>query len=263
MKTIKRVINLDNAIQDILDIKKSEIDNLNLDNKFKKWDKWFKEYQYNIHEVKEYLKDIYKWVCCFCESEFEFASYPQIEHFYPKLDDCYPEHICNIKNLHYSCQICNNKKWITSPWNKKAKKGKKAEFYSPNYILDESSKKFIYPDYHDIEYKFKYKFGKDNFIIISENNNDNYAKSTIKLFWLDWSKNRKSLLTKMIKIFDDALKISEELNRIVFEKNNKSNMVYFLQKLSDMMDESAPYSSMIKYFFWNIYIKFYKIYEKS
>lgn len=272
MKTINRNLVFDETIQETLnnennpEIIKTNIKNYkyNKSNKYKKWDKWFKKIikvEYSLPEVKEYLRNTYKWVCCFCESKFEFASYPHIEHFYPKNFESYPEYITNIKNLHYSCWICNNKKWEFLPsLNEKWK-----NIYSPNYILNKNSNIFQLADYHPIEYNFKYDFDlTDNFYkIFSINNKEECAKNTIELLWLDGTKDRKALLTKMINVFDDALKISEELKRIVFEKNNKSNMVYFLQKLTDMMEDNSEYSTMIKYSFWEIYIKFYEIYEKE
>jgi hypothetical protein len=182
----------------------------------------------------------------------------QIEHFYPKNDNCYPEYICNIKNLHYSCQICNNKKLTTSPWkrfnkSKKYKNWDKLKFYSPNYILDETTNIFNKALYHPLENQFTYNY----FRIKSK---DKVAKNTIKLFWLDWTKERKSLITKRIEVFDRALGLSEEIRKSL-NNNSFTSIGYFFNELSNMMNDNSSYSTMIKKQFWEIYINLYEAYE--
>ncbi|MBN1067556.1 TIGR02646 family protein [Clostridium botulinum] len=51
------------------------------------------------------LEEMYKGCCCYCESKIKSTSYPEIEHFKPKIK--YPKLCFNYKNLHYSCKRCN------------------------------------------------------------------------------------------------------------------------------------------------------------
>lgn len=210
--------------------------------------------KYKIDEVKKYLELVYNDICCYCESSFSFSAYPGVEHFYPKNETKYPEYELTIENLHYSCPICNNKKSTNTFW----KKWKWKPFFSPNYILDNKEIKFIEPSYK-VEDSFDYIL----YNIIPKWKNEAIAKNTIELFWLDWSKNRKSLITKRISTFDRALKLSEQIAIILHKKNSEYNdmLNYLFEELSNMMENNSPYSTMIKNQFWDIYIKLYEKFQ--
>ena len=226
-------------------------------NKFyeKKLNELLKEKKdYKTPEVKEYLEKVYNKICCYCESDFSFSAYPEIEHFYPKNNSKSPKYSkykCTIENLHYSCPVCNNKKSINTFWKELEWK----PFFSPNYILNDKENKFIEPKYN-VEDSFKY----DLYNISPVWENKVIAENTINLFWLDWSKNRKSLITKRISVFDKALKISEQIDTILERKRieNCDTLNYLFEELSDMMNDNSPYSTMIKKQFWEIYIKLYE-----
>ncbi|EJO5347323.1 TIGR02646 family protein [Clostridium botulinum] len=51
------------------------------------------------------LEEMYDGCCCYCESKLKSTSYPEIEHFKPKIK--YPELCFDYNNLHYSCKRCN------------------------------------------------------------------------------------------------------------------------------------------------------------
>lgn len=57
--------------------------------------------------LKKELHAIYGGCCCYCEREERFGS-AHIEHLLPKA--AFPEKTFNYYNLHYSCNVCNQKK---------------------------------------------------------------------------------------------------------------------------------------------------------
>jgi len=221
--------------------------NSNLHNEIQKYLTNNKKYNYPI--VQKFLRDIYNWVCCYCESRFDFSAYSEIEHFYPKSVKEYKIYERNISNLHYSCPRCNRLKWDDSPW----KYWKKiVKIYSPNFVL--SGTDFIFP-----EFKVEDNFYYDNYEIKFKNN---IAEWTIELFDLNWEDKRIFLKEERIRVYDKALQLSEEINKLIDIKNIKlkGTIKYLLQELSNMMKENTPYSTMIKEQFWEIYIKLYEKY---
>lgn len=63
---------------------------------------------YNCNSAKRYIGNKYGQTCAYCECKPEVGSYFQIEHFYEKSE--YPQFRRDLRNLHYSCQRCNNLK---------------------------------------------------------------------------------------------------------------------------------------------------------
>ena len=69
--------------------------------------------RYKKPDVLDNLKRMYgdddgTCLCCYCESEIEAVSFPQIEHRKPK--SIYPESTFDWYNLHLVCEKCNNAK---------------------------------------------------------------------------------------------------------------------------------------------------------
>jgi len=61
--------------------------------------------KYKQADVKDTLKEMYKGLCCYCESPIGIQTYEQIEHLRPKSifhDKCF-----QWENLHLSCEVCN------------------------------------------------------------------------------------------------------------------------------------------------------------
>jgi uncharacterized protein (TIGR02646 family) len=64
--------------------------------------------KYKKDDVREALEEMYKGLCCYCESEVGVADFGHIEHRKPKKK--YPDDTYNWDNLHLSCTRCNGKK---------------------------------------------------------------------------------------------------------------------------------------------------------
>lgn len=61
--------------------------------------------RYKQSDIKDSLKDMYKGLCCYCESPIGVQTYEHIEHLKPKSifnDKCF-----DWNNLHLSCEVCN------------------------------------------------------------------------------------------------------------------------------------------------------------
>lgn len=79
--------------------------------------KSFKREIYAADEVRDYLWQLQKYKCCFCERKFE-CKYSTIEHFRPRTKAeraagsswGYWWLAYELKNLYFCCQICNNLK---------------------------------------------------------------------------------------------------------------------------------------------------------
>lgn len=253
------------------------------------------ENNYNFEIIKKYLRTIYSWICCYCESRFEQWVSMNIEHFYPKKykninwEETYSQYSNKLINLHYSCPKCNQLKNDRCPdWNlvykensdkKNSDKNKQKnnfilkyppkndgfKIFSPNYIINNISKyndcDFYLPDYK-VEDNFWYiTFNIFPILNLTDDKKDR-AKWTIKMFDLNWIKDwgRFFLREERIRVFNQALKLSEDLNKLINLKKKKlnNNITYLFQELSNMMDDSAPYSTMIKKQFWEIYVKLYE-----
>ena len=83
------------------------------------------EEQVLFNKVKDIIRDLYNGCCAYCDCAFEEGAYYQLDHFYPKSKAKYKKYRKCIKNLHYSCQRCNNLKGAKDPHN----------ILSPNYFL--------------------------------------------------------------------------------------------------------------------------------
>lgn len=235
------------------------------DDDFKKAKNTLKGDTYDTQEVREYLEKTYWYVCCYCESKFDYSATFNIEHFYPKWaygDNWklkYKHFKIDLNNLHYACPKCNyHKSYICPDWKETYKKDKSgklygSKIYSPNYILIDWE--LSMPKYK-IEDKFKYEWAiikvLDNYdkrwewtISIFNLNNENKVKS-IKEERLPLINNRKKYFVKAVELFE------------LIEKNIKSNnnmLIYLIRDLWNMMEYDAPYSSMIKYHFLELYIE--------
>lgn len=53
------------------------------------------------------LEEMYKGCCCYCEAKLGDVSYPEIEHFRPKLKSEYKNLCYDYSNFHYCCRKCN------------------------------------------------------------------------------------------------------------------------------------------------------------
>lgn len=61
--------------------------------------------KYKHEEVKDTLKEMYKELCCYCESSIGVVEFGHIEHRKPKRK--YPRFTFDWENLHLSCTACN------------------------------------------------------------------------------------------------------------------------------------------------------------
>lgn len=235
--------------------------------------KKYNKNKYNYIEVKEYLRKKYNWVCCYCESKFDHWATSHIEHYYPKNflnkngDLIYSKFEHLLCNLHYSCPDCNSRKLDKSVnWKKcytykswkLVEKHDKSYIFSPNFLL-------IWNKFKIPSYKVEDKFDYDFFEIKEVDTKNKRAKWTIKVLDLNWKEKRFYLREERIRIFNSALKLSENINNILlneFSDCNNRVLNYLFQELSNMMDDSAPYSTMIKKQFWEIYVNLYDKYER-
>ena len=64
--------------------------------------------KYNQGDVKEALTRMYARYCCYCEGPFGAVTFARIEHRQPKRE--FPRKTFEWKNLHCSCEPCNNAK---------------------------------------------------------------------------------------------------------------------------------------------------------
>ncbi|MFB9989996.1 retron system putative HNH endonuclease [Bacillus benzoevorans] len=74
--------------------------------------------RYKQDDIKEALEKMYSEKCCYCETIIGIASYEHIEHLRPKGLKQFHHLSFDWDNLHWSCQICNNKK--RDQWNEQA-----------------------------------------------------------------------------------------------------------------------------------------------
>lgn len=241
-----------------------------LSHNFEKAQKSIKK-NYNTNAVRKYLTENYYWVCCYCESKFDFSAQFDIEHFYPKWafdkndKPMYLDCKLELINLHYACPKCNHMKWHMCPdWKESYKKSKKGEIiwkrkdvkiYSPNFLLNWN--KFKLPNY-DLKDKFEYKKAE----ISAINDNENRWTWTINTFDLNnKSWKRLWLLENRKRYFFRAQKLSTIISDILKWTNinwDKLILIFLFTELNSMMKNTSPYSTMIKKQFWKIYLELYK-----
>lgn len=239
---------------------------------------YLKNHSWYKHKVvQDYLRTIYYWVCCYCESIFEHSASMNIEHFYPKKftnklwESIYKNYEKILCNLHYSCPKCNSLKNAKCPnWTESdITQFNGVKIYSPNFILkDRFSWKETEDDFELNSTKVESKFKYDNYIISSKDNSDEYANWTIELFDLNWEKGRNLLLNERKKEFINIMKILNQIDKILIkvEKNNNSyfddTLYYFFDELNKTFKNDYQYSSMNNKLFYGLYEKLKNKYEQ-
>ena len=196
-----------------------------------------RKYNSNVR-VKSILRNLYSGLCTYCESYVDHNSFFQIEHFYPKAK--YHQLVKDFKNLHYSCQRCNNLKRSKDPVN----------ILSPNFYLKNNT--WYYSDPRKIEEEL-YWCGPFLFSINKNPNSIDRAKNTIDMFDLNAIVNkskpssRRYLLEMRIRVYNKAYNIIEVLYELLLHyEPSLNNAIHLLfNELLSMMRPNYQYSTMI------------------
>lgn len=208
-------------------------------------------------KVRDIIRDLYNGCCAYCDCTFEDGAYYQLDHFYPKSRAKYKKFRKCIKNLHYSCQRCNNLKGNKEPHN----------ILSPNYYLT-----------NDLEWQMtnREKINDEliyvGHLLFSINKNANSIDrglETIKIFNLNNTDfnargNRRFLVECRIKTFASVYHIMAAIYALLANYSPKNN--YAIETLFKVLIpntyESSHFSNMIIHNFGNSIIQLLSIYFK-
>ncbi len=187
---------------------------------------------YNCDDVKEELKNIYQYKCCYCETKLS-KNYA-VEHFRPKQDYKWLEKAWS--NLLLVCNSCNSskgKRFVTE--NKKlTNKVENIDFHkSAEYLNRKEQQRLLHPEYDNPEEYFEFeKSGK----ILGKNKNDKRAIYTIDLVKLnhaDLIKSRYQIIEKLIKNIKNSV--------------SQSEISFFLREFNKNANNSENYTAYRKY----------------
>jgi hypothetical protein len=213
---------------------------------------------YNTSQkVKDIIRDLYNGCCAYCDCAFEEGAYYQLDHFYPKSKAKYKKYRKCIKNLHYSCQRCNNLKGAKDPHN----------ILSPNYYLS-----------NDLEWQMTSRekindeliyVGHLLFSINKNTNSIDRGLETIKMFNLNNTDfntrgNRSFLVECRIKTFASVYHIIAAIYSLLvnyYPKNNDAIETLF-KVLIPSTYESSHFSNMIIHNFGTSIIQLLSVYCK-
>lgn len=204
-------------------------------------------------KVRDHLRTIYHGCCAYCESTFEDAAYSQIDHFYPKGKEQYKPYSKDVRNLHYSCQRCNNLK------------GKSCKaIMSPNWFL--SGNEWKLSDRNKIEREIYYV----GHLLYSNNTHlgsIDRGKNTINLFNLNNTNpsprsNRASLVESRLRSFNEmylTLKVITNL-LVNYDKNNNATIELLISNLLMKTRPDSSFSTMIIHNYGDMIVKLLKTY---
>lgn len=203
-------------------------------------------------KVRDHLRTIYHGCCAYCESKFEEGAYFQIDHFYPKGNKQYKPYEKEIRNLHYSCQRCNNLKGDSCK-----------RIMSPNWFLSGNDWKLTKKD--KIEREIYYV----GHLLYSNNTQGTIdrGKKTIELFNLNNANpsprsNRASLVEGRLRVLNDMyLTLKAMTNLLVnYDYSNNITIEILIYQAIIKTRPDAPYSTMIIHNYGDLLVKLLKIY---
>ena len=203
-------------------------------------------------KVRDNLRKIYHGCCAYCESTFEDAAYSQIDHFYPKSKEQFKPYSKDIRNLHYSCQRCNNLKGSSCK-----------DIMSPNWFLSKNGWKLS--DKHKIEQEIYYV----GHMLYSNNikGSIDRGNNTINLFNLNNANpsprnNRASLVESRLKTLNDMYLTLKMLTNLLvnYNKNNKETIELLIIQAIKKTKPNSPFSTMIIHNYGDMLVKLIKIY---
>lgn len=211
---------------------------------------------YNSSEnVRDKLRMIYSGCCAYCESSFEEGSYFQIDHFYPKHLKKYRLFAKDIRNLHYSCQRCNN-----------LKGSKCREVLSPNWYLDGTQWKLTRKE------KINNEIYYVGHLLYSRNLSEgslNRGENTISVFNLNNDNaairgNRSYLVESRLRVCNNVHLSLKSITDLLINYNKSSNCVIdiLFSQVVSAMHPSSCYSTMIIQNYGDMLMKLLKTYIK-
>lgn len=206
--------------------------------------------------VRDEIRKIYNGCCAYCESSFEEGAYFQIEHFYPKGLKKYKLLSKDIRNLHYSCQRCNNLKGI-----------KNQEILSPNWFLYNGN--WVLTRKEKISQEIYYV----GHMLYSRNTSDgsvDRGRNTIELFNLN-NDNIKIRNNRSFLVESRLRTLNNVYNQLKCIKNLLSNYDILPCEINESIEilfnqviyavqPNAHYSTMIIQNYGDIIIKLLRIY---
>lgn len=206
--------------------------------------------------VKDIIRILYSGCCAFCGSSPESSSYYQIEHFYPKNRKEYKKYAKDIRNLHYSCQRCNNLK--STPVH--------LHIFSPNYYL--SGGNWVHSTNHKIDSELIYV----GHLVYSINNKPlsvDRARATIDLFDLNNQNDggrsgRRYLVEERLKLYSEVYEILETIYHLLAADKIDVGRDKALKKLFIIVinycSRKSPFSNMVVQNFGIDIVKLLKVY---
>lgn len=207
--------------------------------------------KYNIDAVKNSLRKIYHGCCAYCEGKVEPVAYFEIEHFYPKDKDKYPQWRLDFHNLHYACPRCNRLK------GKKVKK-----ILSPNYYNNDGIWE-MYPK--EIDSCMCYVGHKLVVYPNAEPLLQQKGEETVKLFQLN---DRPSLVMARLRRYTEVYNLLEIIREVLAEMNNinpkkmEGVMSKLFQQLISYTEPGSAYATMIIQNFGTEIYKLLQIWQK-
>ncbi len=205
------------------------------------------------NRLKSIMRDVYHGLCVYCESSIEHSSYVQIDHFYPKAK--YMSIKKDYRNLHFSCQRCNNIKGSKNPF----------DILSPNYYL--MNGEWRYSDPRKIEDELIY-CGPFIFSVNKNPNSIDRGKNTIDMFDLNAKKDkyrassRRYLLEMRIREYKHIYNVINALYVLMlnYSDNIDSAIKLLFDDLLSMTKANHQYSTMNIHNFGRSIINLIKIY---
>lgn len=208
--------------------------------------------------VYDNLRYVYGGCCAYCESKIGVASYPQLDHFYPKRKSGqYSEYEKDIHNLHYSCQRCNQLKGTQVK-----------EIFSPNWYLNNQGE-WSLTNPHKIETELYYV----GHLLYSRNivkGSEDRGYNTIKLFNLNNNSgairgHRAYLVEERLRTLHTAYRYISILTTLLSNYSQYMNPIIEqdLKQLVGMTHINSAYSTMVLHNYGDLIIKLLKIYSKK
>lgn len=206
-------------------------------------------------QVRDNLRIIYSGCCAYCESSFEEGAYFQIDHFYPKSIKKYRRYAKDIRNLHYSCQRCNN-----------IKGAKFREVLSPNWYLNGTQWELTRKE------KINNEIYYVGHLLYSRNLSEdslNRGENTISVFNLNNTNaairgNRSYLVESRLKVCNNVHLLLKSITDLLINYNKSSNSVIdiLLSQVMSAMHPSSCYSTMVIQNYGDMLMKLLKTYIK-
>ncbi len=190
------------------------------------------------NKIRKIIEEDFFNLCYLCETHNNRGF--QIEHFFPKGKNYFPEKINDWNNLFLSCPTCNQVK--------------------PKSINTKKSEEILNPCLDDVENaielrKNNVENGQEKIKIeITSSEKNNYKiENTIKLLEriyngcnsesLEYMKIRKEISEK-IRIFEELLKIYKGLKLKILKKPYENKIIEFLQKSYNLEKNNIDFNKL-------------------